>query len=142
MKHGTLSLNNAQAGNTGVNQGGANKPPRLVAEGTGGGIRVGPATVTIENTIVAVNTAANGTGDTTGAPIAGPDVDGTATSSGHNLLGNKTEALGFTGAGDLTRVNPMLGALADNGGQTQTMELQAASPAIDAGVAVGATFDQ
>ena len=42
IKHGTISLNNAQAGNTGVNQGGANKPPRLVAEGTGGGIRVGP----------------------------------------------------------------------------------------------------
>jgi len=58
LKHGTLSLNNAQAGNTGVNQGGANKPARLVAEGTGGGIRVGPATVTLENTIVAVNTAA------------------------------------------------------------------------------------
>lgn len=32
-----------QAGNTGVNQGGANKPARLVAEGGGGGIRVGPA---------------------------------------------------------------------------------------------------
>src|SRR5215510_9785065 len=45
IKHATISLNNAQAGNTGVNQGGANKPARLVAEGTGGGIRVGPATV-------------------------------------------------------------------------------------------------
>ena len=34
LKHGTLSGNNAQAGNTGVNQGGANKPPRDAAEGT------------------------------------------------------------------------------------------------------------
>jgi hypothetical protein len=142
LQHATLSLNNAQAGNSGVNQGGATKPPRLVAEGTGGGVRVGPGAVTLENTLVAVNSAANGTGDTTGAPIAGPDVDGTVTSSGHNLLGTTTEALGFTGTGDLTGVNPLLNALADNGGPTQTMELQAGSPAIDAGVAAGATFDQ
>jgi hypothetical protein len=36
----------------------------------------------------------------------------------------------------------MLGALADNGGPTQTMALSAGSPAIDAGVAAGALFDQ
>jgi hypothetical protein len=142
IKHGTISLNNAQAGNTGVNQGGANKPPRLVAEGTGGGIRVGPASVTLENTIIAVNTAANGAGDTTGAPIPGPNVDGAVTSNGHNLLGTATEATGFTGTGDLTGADPMLAALADNGGPTQTMALSPGSPAIDAGVAAGATFDQ
>ncbi|HEX5889678.1 MAG TPA: hypothetical protein VFY61_13310, partial [Pyrinomonadaceae bacterium] len=66
LKHGTLSLNSATAGSTGVNQGGANKPPREAAEGTGGGIRVGPASVTLENTIVAVNTAANGAGNNPG----------------------------------------------------------------------------
>lgn len=142
MKHGTISLNNAQAGNTGVNQGGANKPPRLVAEGAGGGIRVGPASVTLENTIIAGNTAANGLGDTTGAPTPGPNVDGAVTSNGHNLLGVATDATGFTGTGDRTGANPMLGALADNGGPTQTMALTAGSPAIDAGVAAGATFDQ
>ena len=60
VKHATISLNNSQAGNTGVNQGGASKPPRDAAEGTGGGIRVGPASVTLENTIIAGNTAANG----------------------------------------------------------------------------------
>src|SRR6185295_14790506 len=58
IKHATISLNNAQAGNTGVNQAGANKPARLVAEGTGGGVRVGPGSVTLENTIIAGNTAA------------------------------------------------------------------------------------
>jgi len=142
LKHGTLSLNNAQAGNTGVNQGGANKPPRLVAEGAGGGIRVGPGSVTLENTIIAGNTAANGAGDTTGAPIPGPNVDGAVTSSGHNLLGVATEATGFTGTGDLTGANPMLAALADNGGPTPTMALTVGSPAIDAGVAAGASFDQ
>jgi hypothetical protein len=142
IKHGTMSGNNAQAGNTGVNQGGANKPPQLVAEGAGGGIRVGPASVTLENTIIAGNTAANGLGDTTGAPTPGPNVDGTITSNGHNLLGVATDAGGFTSTGDLTGANPMLAALADNGGPTQTMKLLPGSQAIDAGVAAGATFDQ
>jgi hypothetical protein len=142
IKHGTISLNNAQAGNTGVNQGGANKPPRLAAEGAGGGIRVGSASVTLENTIIAGNTAANGAGDTTGAPTPGPNVDGAVTSNGHNLLGVATDATGFTGTGDQTGADPMLAALADNGGPTQTMALSPGSPAIDAGVAAGATFDQ
>lgn len=142
IKHATISLNNAQAGDTGINQGGANKPPRLAAEGTGGGIRVGPGSVTLENTIIAGNTAANGAGDTTGAPTQGPDVDGTVLSNGHNLLGVATEATGFSGTGDQIGADPMLAALADNGGPTQTMALLAGSPAIDAGVAAGATFDQ
>jgi hypothetical protein len=142
LKHGTLSGNNAQAGNTGVNQGGANKPPRDAAEGTGGGIRVGPASVTLENTIIAGNTAANGTGNNPGAFTAGPNVDGAVTSNGHNLLGVATEATGFTGTGDLTGANPLLAALADNGGPTKTMEPLAGSDAIDAGVAAGATTDQ
>ena len=142
LKHGTLNGNNAQAGNTGVNQGGANKPPRDAAEGTGGGIRVGPASVTLENTIMAGNTAANGTGNNAGAFTPGPNVDGAVTSNGHNLLGVTTEATGFTGTGDLTGANPNLAALADNGGPTRTMEPLAGSDAIDAGVAAGATTDQ
>ncbi len=103
---------------------------------------MGPGSVTLENTIIAVNTAANGLGDTTGAPIPGPDVDGAVISNGHNLLGKATEATGFTGTGDLTGANPMLGPLADNGGPTETMELLPGSDAIDAGVAAGATTDQ
>ncbi|HEX7312568.1 MAG TPA: choice-of-anchor Q domain-containing protein [Pyrinomonadaceae bacterium] len=142
IKHGTISGNDAQAGNTGVNQGGANKPPRLAAEGTGGGIRVGPAGVTLENTIIAGNTASNGLGDMTGAPTPGPNVDGTVISNGHNLLGVATEAGGFGGTGDQTGANPLLAPLADNGGPTQTMALTPGSPAIDAGVAAGASFDQ
>jgi hypothetical protein len=69
-------------------------------------------------------------------------VGGTVTSNGHNLLGDTTGAGGFTGTGDLTGVNPMLAALADNGGPTETMALSPGSPAIDAGTAAGATFDQ
>lgn len=142
LKHATISGNNAQAGNTGVNTAGVSKPARLVAEGTGGGIRIGPGAVTLENTIVAINTAANGAGDTTGAPTPGPNVDGAVISNGHNLIGNATEATGFTGTGDQTGANPMLAALADNGGPTQTMALLPGSPAIDAGTAAGSTFDQ
>ena len=142
IKHSTISLNNAQAGNTGVNQGGANKPPRPVAEGAGGGIRVGPAGVTLANTIIAGNTAANGAGDASSAPTPGPNVDGAVTSNGHNLLGIATDTTGFTGTGDKTGANPMLAALADNGGPTRTMALSPGSAAIDAGVAAGATLDQ
>lgn len=142
IKHGTISLNNAQAGNTGVNQAGANKPPRDAAEGTGGGIRVGPSTVTLENTIISGNTAANGLGANPGAFTPGPNVDGTVTSNGHNLVGIATEVGGFVGTGDLTDANPMLAALTDNGGPTETMEPLPGSDAIDAGVAAGATFDQ
>ena len=142
IKHATISGNNAQAGNSGVNQAGATLPPRNAAEGTGGGIRVGPASVTLENTIIAGNTAANGVGANSSAFTPGPNVDGAVTSSGHNLLGTPTEATGFTGPGDQTNANPMLAPLANNGGPTQTMALLPGSPAIDAGVAAGATFDQ
>ena len=142
IKHSTISLNNAQGGNSGVNMGGANKPARPVAAGTGGGVRVGPASVTVENTIIAGDTAANGTGDTTSAPTPSPNVDGAATSNGHNLLGDATGAMGFSGTGDQTGANPMLAALADNTGPTETMALMPGSPAIDAGVASGAMFDQ
>jgi hypothetical protein len=142
IKHSTISLNNAQAGNSGVDQPGVDKPLKPVAQGTGGGIRVGAGAVTLENTIIAGNTAANGTGDNSSPPTAAPNVDGAVTSSGHNLLGNTTGATGFTGTGDQTGANPMLAALADNGGPTQTMALGIGSPAIDAGVASGATTDQ
>lgn len=142
IEHATISGNTAQAGNSGVNQAGANQPPRLVAEGTGGGIRVGPAGVTLENSVIAGNTAANGTGNNSGAPTPGPNVDGAVTSNGHNLLGIATEATGFTGPGDQTGVDPLLAPLADNGGPTRTMALAATSPAIDAGVAAGSSLDQ
>jgi len=142
IKHSTISGNSAQAGNSGVNQSGATLPPRNAAEGTGGGIRVGPGSVTLENTIIAGNTAANGVGANPGAFTPGPNVDGAVTSNGHNLLGIAAEATGFSGTGDQTGANPMLAPLASNGGPTQTMALTIGSPAIDAGVASGATTDQ
>jgi hypothetical protein len=142
IKHSTISGNSAQGGNSGVPQSGSTKPVRPVAQGTGGGVFVGPAGVTFENTIIAVNTAANGTGDNSSPPISAPNVDGAVTSNGHNLLGVITGATGFSGTGDQTGASPMLAALANNGGPTQTMALTPGSPAIDAAVAAGATTDQ
>ncbi|HYX31147.1 MAG TPA: choice-of-anchor Q domain-containing protein, partial [Pyrinomonadaceae bacterium] len=142
VKHATISLNNAQAGNSGVNTSGVSLSPQNAAEGTGGGIRVAFGAATVENTIIAGNTAANGVGANPGAFTPAPDVAGSVTSNGHNLVGNTTGASGFTGTGEITAVSAMLDVLADNQGPTKTMALLTGSPAIDAGVASGALKDQ
>jgi hypothetical protein len=61
-----------------------------------------------------------------------PDLYGSFTSLGHNLIGNTSGGSGFA-ASDLLNVNPQLGPLQNNGGPTPTMALLAGSPAIDAG---------
>lgn len=65
---------------------------------------------------------------------------GTFTSRGHNLSndaagGNGTTLPGglLNGTRDIRNTNPMINALANNGGPTETRSLQAFSPAIDAG---------
>ena len=107
------------------------------SSGGGFAISFGGVTMTIANTIVAGNTASSL-----------PDVSGTVSSQGHNLIG----IIGGSGwvASDLTGtlatpLNPHLAALANNGGPTQTMALLLGSPAIDAGsnaLAVGQATDQ
>lgn len=83
----------------------------------GGGIsNSGNATLT--HTIVANNTGDNCSGT------------GTLISGGNNL--DSGNSCGF-GAGDISGQNPLLDALANNGGPTQTRALLAGSPAIDAG---------
>jgi hypothetical protein len=96
----------------------------------GGGISnfdTGP--VRLRNSIVALNTA-----------TFNPDVEGTMTSQGHNLIGKSDGSTGFTNGvnGDIVGtiaapINPLLAPLANNGGPTQTMALLAGSPAFDAG---------
>lgn len=44
-----------------------------------------------------------------------------------------------SGNGNITRLDPLLGALANNGGLAQTMALQSSSPAVDAGNPAGCT---
>ena len=87
----------------------------------GGGLYAGSSSVQLTNTIVANNMA-----------IDGLDCLGTVHSHGHNLVGHDAFCDGFTGPGDLVNVDPVLGALQDNGGPTFTEALLPGSPAIDA----------
>ena len=83
----------------------------------GGGI-FNEDSLTLKNTILANN------------PTGGNcDNDGTITDGGGNL--EDANDCGFSTS--LTNTDPNLGALADNGGPTQTFALAADSPALDAG---------
>jgi predicted outer membrane repeat protein len=110
----------------------------------GGGIYANGGAVLISNSTIAGNTAATNSGggiyrnapltlrnsivaDNTGGQISG---SGTITSQGRNLI--EGGCTGCSGS-DLT-ADPLLGALADNGGNTHTKALLAASPAIGAAV--------
>jgi hypothetical protein len=87
---------------------------------SGGGIDnvSGPALpFRIHNSIVALNTGSV------------PDCLGAVSSQGYNLESAAT--CGFAAAGDSQNTDPMLAALASNGGPTQTRALLAGSPAID-----------
>jgi hypothetical protein len=65
-----------------------------------------------------------------------PDIEGTVTSHGYNLIGN-SDGAGITAqTGDqigtgLAPIDPLLGQLQDNGGPTKTRALLSGSPAID-----------
>jgi hypothetical protein len=92
----------------------------------GGGLHAsgGSGTLSLENTIVARNSASDATG--------GPDVKFTVVSLGYNLIGNTANSSGLGAAGDLLNVDPLLAPLADNGGPTHTHAFLAGSPAGDA----------
>ena len=99
------------------------------ATGSCGGVYLhGSGTMTLGNTIIAGNTSAGTI----------PDINGTPTSLGHNLIGINDSSIADGVNGDLagstaSPVNPLLGPLANNGGQTFTHALLPGSPAIDAG---------
>jgi hypothetical protein len=110
------------------------------AKGNGGGIfnnGVGGATVRARNTIIALNTAANG-----------PDVNGALISDNFNLVGNNSgSTIAPTQFSDqigtpASPVDPLLGPLADNGGLTFTHALLSGSRAIDGGHSSGWQRDQ
>jgi hypothetical protein len=91
----------------------------------GGGIsNKGNTGVTFQNSILASNTW-------------GGNCNGTVNSLGYNLSSDNTCSL--NGPGDQKNINPMLGALLNNGGPTQTMALRPGSPAINAGNPSGCT---
>ena len=103
---------------------GTERPDGSARSGTAGGILNAGTQVRPSNTIIAGNSA-----DTN------PNCFGTITDDGHNLEFNPTNTCGFTaGAPEFdVLADPVLGALAANGGPTQTMALGAGSAAIDTG---------
>jgi predicted outer membrane repeat protein len=101
------------------------------AGNSGGGIAIpycSTSNFKLGSSIVAGNSAA-----TDGPDIFAESCGSRLYSLGYNLIGNSLGAIGYSG-NDLLNVNPMLNPLADNGGFTQSMSLQEASPAIQAGV--------
>lgn len=93
--------------------------------GDGGGVAVAGGTFRLANSIVAGNRDQSG---------GAPDCSGTLTSQGYNILQVATGcAIGGMTTGNLIGVNPKLGPLSDNGGDTLTHALTSTSPAINAG---------
>ncbi|WP_412062190.1 choice-of-anchor Q domain-containing protein [Rubrivirga sp. IMCC45206] len=111
---------------------------RNTARTSGGGLfntdpnNGGDRFVTLQNTIVAENTAG----------FQGPDLQGRYGSDDHNVISTAPSAAAFPAqANDQLSTDPLLEMLADNGGPTRTLALGAGSPAIDAG-ATALTIDQ
>ena len=63
------------------------------------------------------------------AGFNGPDIVGTISSLGYNVIGDTTSAGGFAGT-DLLNTDPLLDPLADNGGPLMTHALQPGSVAL------------
>jgi hypothetical protein len=101
-----------------------------VGTSTGGGIQQsGSGVARLKNSIVAGNTGKSG-----------PDIFGTVTSDGHNVVGVSDGSAGLTNGanGDAvgtaaSPVDPMLAPLGNYGGPTRTQILLCGSPALDRG---------
>ena len=144
------------AGSAGGGVAGAPGSAGVAGNGDGGGIETRSGTLTLTNVTINGNHADSGyaggysTGHAASFPsggiansiIAGNTgagdsdcyIDGggaTINSNGHNLSGDAT--CNFGQPTDQANANPLLGALASNGGPTQTMALLTGSPAIDTG---------
>ncbi len=103
---------------------------------SGGSVTVSSGTVTVSNSLIAANV--NNT--------SVPDVSGTFTSNGGNVIGNVGTATGFTGTNDLigtgaAPINPLIAALSDNGGPTLTHLPLNGSPAINNGLVANLPTD-
>lgn len=97
------------------------------ARDSGGGLGVGQGTEVVRNSIVADNVQIKD-GVTT-STNCGPIASGGITSLGHNI--DSGSDCHFSGVGDLSDADPLLGPLRDNGGPTQTLALRPGSPALD-----------
>jgi parallel beta-helix repeat protein len=145
VRNSTLSGNTAaQGGAIFSGRGNYDDPALVVVHSTlssnsaqdGGGIYFERGMARLQSTLVAGNSGTS----------ANPDLRGTFTSDGHNLIGNVGTATGFVngqngdivGGGGNPVVDPLLGPLQDNGGPTRTYQPLAGSPVIDAGDNAGA----
>lgn len=129
----TLTANRADSDGNGIS-------------GEGGGLSNDNGFVTLQNTLIAGNFVGTGS--------LRDDVSGAITAeSSNNLIGDGTGLIGITNASQGNRIgtagspiNPLLGALADNGGLTLTHALLAGSPALNSGsnakIPAGVTTDQ
>ncbi len=151
--NGTLILvNSTFSGNNADTSGGA-----ISNEGPTGGLFPGPGEVRTVNVTITNNTSDTGGGIASELPagsnglvmhntiVAGntaartsPDISGTLCSGGYNLIGDTTGIIessvtGCDASEDITGESALLDPLGDNGGTTETHELQLASPAVDAG---------
>jgi Carboxypeptidase regulatory-like domain len=106
--NGTLNMNNVTVTNNSATNG---------SGGNVGGVFArfnGVNTVNTRNTIISDNTAPGSNS---------PDVEGTFTSNGNNLIGNTTGSTGFSSAAptnDRLNITANLGSLQNNGGQTDS----------------------
>jgi len=127
--NGTLTAtNNTLTGNTAGNGGGIYSigiatltNNTLKVNEVYGLVNAGAGIVESLNTLLADNSPSN--------------CSGTITSLGHNL--EDGDSCGFNTTGDLKNKDPLLGPLADNGGNTLTFALLVGSPAINAGSNTG-----
>jgi hypothetical protein len=95
----------------------------------GGGLLASQGTISVENSIVSGNTVEN---SLTAERVPSNCGDSGISSLGHNLQSGADCA--FTATGDLKNIEPgfLSSGLQDNGGNTDTLALEAASPAVDA----------
>ena len=115
----TITGNHAIKGGGGLNSGEGYAP---VSD------KIALGRMRLRNTIVAGNTSAAGPAN---CHVSAQIIE----STGHNL--DSDGSCFLTAAGDLPGRDPLLGALAANGGPTETQALLSGSPAIDAGAGDG-----
>ncbi|HEX5620525.1 MAG TPA: choice-of-anchor Q domain-containing protein [Solirubrobacteraceae bacterium] len=104
----------------------------------GGGIYNDDGTLTLQNVTIAGNTANTATGLWSNGPTTVTNTLIADTCFGAPYSGSRNLSTSTT-CGFGAAVNPLLGALLNNGGQTDTRALQAGSPAINTGASCPTT---
>ncbi len=143
ITNSTITGNTANATTTGAVGGGiyfANGALRIfsstIAANTAGtsGANIHQATLANTSLSIANSIIANGTVTAGAAPAADGDIFQTASatisSAGYNIVRNRSGAVGYSANDAANLTDPLLGALANNGGATSTMALNSGSPAI------------